>query len=191
METTNVANAPAERQASLLPTALVAAAFLAVAIVFVASSSSWYLAFKTVHVGFAVIWIGGGALLTILGLRAELSQDPAEMASLARSAAFAGERIFAPAGVVVLAMGIAMMVNGSLDWGQFWVDAGLVGFASTFVTGMAVLGPRAKKLHQLLATEGPASPATQAAIKQILLIARFDIAVLLLVVVDMVAKPFS
>ncbi len=191
MDNTSVATTPAERQASLVPTALIAVAFLAVAIAFVTSSSSWYLAFKTVHVGFAVIWIGGGALLTVLGLRAELSREPAELASIARSAAFAGERIFAPSGLVVLLMGVAMMVNGDLDWGQFWVDAGLVGFASTFVTGTAVLSPWAKKLRELLATAGPAAPETQAAIKQILLVARVDIAVLLLVVVDMVAKPFS
>ncbi len=88
-------------------------------------------------------------------------------------------------------MGVAMMVNGGLDWGQFWVDAGLVGFASTFVTGTAVLSPWAKTLRELLATAGPAAPETQAAIKQILLVARVDIAVLLLAVVDMVAKPFS
>ena len=76
MDNTSVATTPAERQASLVPTALIAVAFLAVAIAFVTSSSSWYLAFKTVHVGFAVIWIGGGALLTVLGLRAELSRNP-------------------------------------------------------------------------------------------------------------------
>jgi hypothetical protein len=40
-------------------------------------------------------------------------------------------------------------------------------------------------------TAGPTAPETQKAIREILLIARFDIAVLLLVVVDMVVKPFS
>jgi hypothetical protein len=40
-------------------------------------------------------------------------------------------------------------------------------------------------------TAGPLAPETQAAIKSILLIARFDMAVLALVVVDMVVKPFS
>jgi hypothetical protein len=35
------------------------------------------------------------------------------------------------------------------------------------------------------------APETQAAIRRILLIARFDVAVLLLVIADMVTKPFS
>ena len=39
---------------------------------------------------------GGGLALTILALWAERKQDPAEMAMLARQAAFIGERVFAP-----------------------------------------------------------------------------------------------
>ena len=42
----------------------------------------------------------------------------------------------------------------------------------------------------LVAEKGPEAPETQAAISQILLIARVDVAVLLLVIIDMVAKPF-
>ena len=60
----------------------------------------------------AVFWVGGGLLLTVLGLRAERSDDPAELATLARQAAFAGEKLFAPAGLLVLLMGIAMMITG-------------------------------------------------------------------------------
>ena len=37
----------------------------------------------------------------------------------------------------------------------------------------------------------PTAPETQAAIQRILLIARVDVAVLLLVVADMLMKPFS
>ena len=67
--------APAPR-ASIVPTAIIGLAFLAVAVLFL-WGSTWYFIFKTVHVLFAVIWIGGGALLTIYGLRAERAGDPA------------------------------------------------------------------------------------------------------------------
>jgi hypothetical protein len=43
----------------------------------------------------------------------------------------------------------------------------------------------------LLEEKGPTAPETQAAIQRILLIARVDVAVLLLVVADMLMKPFS
>jgi uncharacterized membrane protein len=189
MNTTAATTTP-ERRASLLPTALVAAAFLVVAIVF-CSTSSWYSTFKAVHVGFAVIWIGGGFLLTILGLIAERQADAEGMAAVAKQAAMVGEKLFTPASAIVLLAGIAMMINVNWGWGHFWVTAGLVGFASTFVTGLGFLAPRSKRLHELMQTAGPTAPETQAAISEILLIARIDIAVLLLVVVDMVVKPFS
>jgi hypothetical protein len=54
-----------------------------------------------------------------------------------------------------------------------------------------VLGPQAKRIGQMLETKGPTAPETQAAIRRILLVARVDEGVLLLVVADMVLKPFS
>ena len=103
------------------------------------------MAFKAVHVLAAVIWIGGGCLLMILGIAAERKRDPVELATVARQAAMVGEKFFAPAGIVVVTMGIAMMVNTNWGWGKFWVIAGLVGYAITFVTGVAVLSPRTKR----------------------------------------------
>jgi uncharacterized membrane protein len=185
----STAEAPAAR-ASQLPNALIGLAFLVVAIVF-AASSSWYDTFLTVHILFVVVWIGGGLFLTVNGILAERKRDPAEMVQLVKLAAFAGERIFAPAAIVVLAMGISMVLNAHYGFGHFWLIFGLLGFAASFVVGIGVLSPRARKLDTLLAGKGPDAPETQAAISEILLIARVDMAVLGLVIVDMVTKPFS
>ena len=84
-----------------------------------------------------------------------------------------------------------MVLSAHLGFGHFWIIFGLLGFLATFVVGIAVLGPRAKRLSVTLDEKGPDAPETQAAIGRILLIARADIAMLLLVVVDMVTKPFS
>jgi uncharacterized membrane protein len=151
----------------------------------------WYALFRVAHVVVAVFWVGGGMLLTVLGLRAERSKDPNEIATLVRQAVFAGEKIFAPAGGIVFLMGIALMINTNWGWGKFWVVAGLLGYAITFITGVAVLSPLARKVDALITEQGPAAPETQATIQRILLVARVDVAVLLLVVADMVTKPFS
>lgn len=175
-------------------TGVIAAVALAVAIVFVTQSGpgdSWYFAFKSVHVIAAVVWIGGGMLLVILGVAAEIKRDPAELATVARQAALVGERLFAPAGLVVLLMGIAMMLNTNWGWGKFWVIVGLLGYAATFITGVAVLSPMARKASRLIAEKGADDPETTAHIQRILLVARVDMAVLFLVIVDMVAKPFA
>src|SRR5260221_12166330 len=131
MDTPAAAPVTAERGTDVITYGLLAAVVV-IATIFAFSSNilpnHWYGIFKTVHVIFAVAWIGGGVLLTILGLRAQREKDPVVIVTVARQAAFAGEKIFAPAGLVVLLMGISMMINTSWGWGTFWVDAGLVGY---------------------------------------------------------------
>jgi uncharacterized membrane protein len=190
-----VETAPAESRSGAITLALLGAVVV-LAIVFAFSSSillpnNWYALFKAIHVVFAVIWVGGGTLIMILALRAERTLDPNEIVAIARQAAFAGERIFAPSGLIVFLMGIAMMVNTDFGWGKFWVILGLVGYAITFITGVAVLSPLAKKITASTAELGPSHPDTIALIKRILLVGRFDVAVLLIVVLDMVTKPFA
>jgi uncharacterized membrane protein len=194
METQHTVAAPAARRPSSAITAGIGIVVAIVALVFAFDSSwypHWYAFFRVVHVAVAVFWVGGGLTLTVLGLKAERANDPNEMATVARQAAFVGERLFAPAGLVVLLMGIAMMIHTDWGWGKFWVVIGLLGYAATFATGIGVLSPLAKRISTLLEEKGPDAPETQAAISRILLVARVDVGVLLLVVVDMVAKPFS
>ncbi len=169
---------------------------VAVAIIFAFSGSAdlpnnWYAIFKAIHVSVAVVWVGGGVLLTILGIRAQRENDPRAIVSIAREAAFVGEKIFAPAGLVVFLMGVAMMLNTNLGWGHFWVILGLLGYLSTFTVGIGVLSPLAKRIGESAESNGPEHPATLALIDRILLIARIDVAVLLVVVLDMVTKPFA
>ena len=193
MDTPASTAAPSTR-ASLQLTFIVLAAVAVLVAIFAASSSiygGWYALFKTVHVTFAIIWIGGGFLLTVLAIIAEQKNDPEEIAIVARQAAMVSERLFVPAGLVVFLMGISMMLNTDWGWGTFWVVAGLVGYALTFTTGLVVLSPLAKKIDASVSANGATHPDTIALIRRIMLVVRFDIALLLLVVADMITKPFS
>jgi uncharacterized membrane protein len=193
MDTPTAAVPAHERSSTALTAALLGGVAIGVAIFAFSSSypSDWYVVFKSIHVLMAVVWVGGGVLLMILAIAAERRSDPGELATVARQAAFVGERVFAPAGLIAFLMGVAMMLNTNWGWGKFWVVAGLIGYAATFVNGVAVLSPMAKRITVLIDEHGATSPEAQAAIQRILLIARIDVAVLLLVVADMVAKPFS
>jgi uncharacterized membrane protein len=187
------ASPPQDRSAGPV-TAIAGGVVLVVGILFISQAgwaTAWYSAFKAIHVLAAIIWIGGGALLTILGAIAVRKNDPVDMVTVARQAAMVGEKIFAPAGIVVVAMGVAMMANADFGWGQFWIIAGLVGYAITFTTGVGVLAPLARKVVAATEANGVEHPETIALVKRILLIARLDIALLFLVVVDMVVKPFA
>jgi uncharacterized membrane protein len=195
MDTTSATEIPQDSGASRRITIGVGVAVAAVGLVFALNTtdapSHWFAVFKLIHVGVAVFWVGGGIMLTVLALMAQTKHDPEELATVARQAAFVGERMFAPAGVIVLAMGITMVINDHIGFGTTWVIIGLVGYAMTFTTGIAFLSPRAKRVASLLETKGAAAVETQAAIREILLIARIDVGVLLIVVFDMLMKPFS
>jgi uncharacterized membrane protein len=176
------------RRASKTITLTAAALLLAGTLVFLLESDSWYLAFKAVHVLAAVLWVGGGTLLAVLAITAERDPDPARLLGVARQAEWAA-RIFIPASFTVLAMGIAMTINGDLDWGQFWLAFGLVAWAISTAIGVGFLTPRIKQLNALIQERGERDAAVQAAVQPILLAARIDIALLLLIVIDMTLKP--
>ena len=67
---------------------------LLVAVLFMlASPQDWYGAFKTIHVVFAVIWIGGGFLISALAFIAELEHDLEGRSILAKQAASVSQRV--------------------------------------------------------------------------------------------------
>lgn len=193
METTSRAPASDSKAGWITPAILLAIIGVGLLFAFKATdtSSTWFGIFKLIHVSVAVFWVGGGLLLTGLAIRAQRSKNPSELATIARQATFVGEKLFAPAGGVVLAMGILMVINQHTGFGKPWIDIGLTGWAISFVTGVAVLAPRSRKIVELFETAGDAAPETQTAIREIILIARLDVAVLLVVVMDMLMKPFS
>ncbi len=185
----------AEERTSGTLTFTLLAIVLAVVAIFAFNSSAvpdhWYGLFKAIHVTFAVLWVGGGTMITILAIVAERSNDPLQIANVARQAATVGEKFFAPVGLVTFLMGIAMMVNTNWGWGKFWVVVGLIGYLATFSIGLGLIAPTVKKLDAVIKANGPTHLDSIALIKRVMLIARCDSALLLIVVLDMVTKPFS
>src|SRR5262245_19976423 len=160
-------------------------------IVFGWAAPATFDVYKMVHVFAAVVWVGGGTTLDILVLLTERENDPLGLAALGQKIDFVATRVYVPASLLVLLFGILMMIKGDLDWGQFWIVAGLVGFAATFLTGVGFLTPQVKKLNAIATAKGPAHPEAQAQLQKVLVVARFDVALLLRIVADMTAKPFS
>jgi uncharacterized membrane protein len=195
MDTPATGSAASSRGTNNLTIAILAAVVV-IGVIFAFSSSTavpnnWYSLFKAGHVLFAVIWVGGGVSIMIHAIRAQRTYNPEDIVTIAKQAAFMGEKVFAPVGLVTFLLGIAMMINTSWGWGHFWIIAGLIGYASTFIVGVAILSPLAKKIDQSAEKNGPTHPETIALIERIMLIGRFDVAILMLVVLDMVTKPFA
>ena len=195
MDTPATGSAAPSRGTSNLTYAILAAVAI-IGVIFAFSGSAgvpnnWYSLFKAVHVLGAVIWVGGGVSIMIHAIRGQRAHKPEDIVTVAKQAAFMGEKVFAPVGLITFLMGIAMMINTSWGWGHFWIVVGLIGYASTFIVGIAILSPLAKKIDESAEKNGPTHPETIALIERLMLIARFDVAILMLVVLDMVTKPFA
>ncbi len=141
------------------------------------------------HIAAAIVWLGGGLAVQILAFRANRTDDSARMANIASEAEWIGTRIFLPASLSVLVLGIALTIDGPWDFGQTWIVLALIGFGLSFVTGAAFLGPESGRIAKLIAGEGPESPPVRARIERIFLISRIELVLLYLIVLDMVIKP--
>ena len=153
---------------------------------------TWYEWFKAGHVLASVAWVGGGATLALYAVLTVRERNPAEMASFARKAGLIGERVYTPLSLLVLGLGFGLMENGQSPWtyDQFFVIFALAGWGVSAATGMIFLGPEAGRLGKLMPTRPPDDPEIQARIRRILMFARADVILLLLIVFDMTAKPF-
>jgi uncharacterized membrane protein len=146
---------------------------------------TWYEFFLFVHITAAVIWLGGAFTFQMYGWVVRRGGDPGEIALFAGRAGHLSERMFVPASRTVILAGIALMINGNWDWGQLWVIFALVTFAASFLTGVLVISPMAKRIPVV----GPTTPAGQALIERLFTILRIDLCFMYAIVFAMVVKP--
>jgi uncharacterized membrane protein len=146
---------------------------------------TWYEFFLFVHITAAVIWLGGAFTFQMYGAVVRRGGDPGEIAVFAGRAGHLSERMFVPASLTVILAGIALMINGNWDWDQLWVIFALVIFAASFLTGVLVISPMAKRIPDA----GPTTPAGQALIERLFTILRIDLCFMYAIVFAMVVKP--
>jgi len=147
----------------------------------------WYSIVKFLHVGSAVIWVGGAFIMVILGARADRARNDNEIVAIVLQVAWAAERIYVPASIATLVFGLILATIGSL-WSNLWVILGLVGVATTVGLGIIVLTPLAKKVESGFKAGG-ATPGVVATCRELLTLAKFDLVLLFTVIADMVLKP--
>ena len=148
---------------------------------------SWYEFLLFLHITGAVIWLGGAFTFQMYGAAVRRGGDVDEIARFAGRAGVLGERMFVPASLVVVLAGVGLMIEGNWDWGRLWVVFALVTFAASFVTGLLVIGPMAKRIP----TVGPATPAGQELIRRLFTVLRIDLVYMYAIVFAMTVKPTS
>jgi uncharacterized membrane protein len=151
---------------------------------------TWYEFAKWVHVFTAVIWVGGDIMTQALAIRILRANDPIRMAGFARDVERVGIWLLTPASVLLLAFGFVLVEEG--DWGYpFWVIFGLAVLAVAAISGMAFFGPESGRIGKLIEQHGPEHPEAQRRLRRVIVYSRVTTLLLVLVVLDMVVKPFD
>jgi uncharacterized membrane protein len=149
-----------------------------------------YQIYKAIHVIAIVVWVGGDITLTTLGIVFERRNDGPTLAALGKMGTWIGTRVYTPTLFVVFAFGAAMMQKGNYDWwGVFWIDFALVGWAIAALVGVGFVGPELGRIDKAAQELGPTSAEVGRRVKRLFFVFRFDTALLILIVIDMVAKP--
>ena len=146
----------------------------------------WYTLFKFVHVAAAIIWIGAGFGMVVLGVAAKRAGDRDASLRVIQQVIFMAPRVFMPASIAAFVFGLIVAFLG--HWNALWIWLGLIGFAASFVSGNFLIRPRAEQFGMRYSTEGN-SDALNDLGTELLSIAEFDYVVLFVIVADMVYKP--
>jgi uncharacterized membrane protein len=148
---------------------------------------TWYSFLLFAHVAMAVIWIGGGLMMQLFGIRASRLGDRARLANLGEDIAFIGPRLFVPASLLAFLTGILLVIDSDFyGFGDDWIVIGLVLYATTFLTGLLFLGPESGRVGKLTA-EG--SPEAGPRMARFIMLVRLDLVLLFLMLYDMTVKP--
>lgn len=92
-----------------------------------------------VHVVSAMLWVGGGVMLSLFAMRA-MAGGARSMSDFARTLAYVGLRVMMPAVVLVLVTGVWMVVvDSEFSFSQLWVRLGLGLFVVAFLVGAVYL----------------------------------------------------
>jgi uncharacterized membrane protein len=144
------------------------------------------------HIGGAIVWVGGAITLQILAILIIRSDDLNRLAQFAGDTESIGLRVFMSASLVVLVCGIGLVIKGAWGFGHFWVVLGLAAFVFCFLSGLLYISPHSGKAKELIeANKGVATEAVAERIKNILTASRIELGILVLIVFLMVFKPGS
>ena len=150
---------------------------------------SYYEILLFLHIGAAIVWLGGGAMLQALVMRAERTTDDVLVKKLAENAKWLAQRVFIPSSIAVLVLGILLTIEGPWAFDQLWIVLGLLGYAASFLTGILFLEPEGKRIDAAMSEHGPRSTQAVYHVRRINVVQRVELTILFLVVAVMALKP--
>ena len=148
---------------------------------------SYYEVLLFLHIAAAAAWLGSGFFLQMLVFRADKAGDAPLLQGIASNSGWMAQRIFIPASLVVLVVGVLLTIEGPWSFDDLWIVLGLAGYAFSFLTGIGFIEPEGKRIAA--AMEAGDSNRARFHIARINTVSRLELVVLYLVLGAMALKP--
>lgn len=137
-----------------------------------------------------IAWVGGGLALVVLHALALRSDDYDGLATAVRQSRVLGTWLYGPASLVTAATGIALVATeDAFGFTDLWIIMGLAGVVLGPTLQMTVADRARSRYLALMADYGDGGTRLRAAARAVTLLNALDIALLLLIVWAMYAKP--
>ncbi len=146
--------------------------------------------FLMLHILAAVLWVGGGVTLHVLGRVALASGDRQRMLQFSRDANHIGPRFYAPLSIVLLICGFVLVNKENWDMSEPFVSIAMAGWVISFLIGVGYYARAGKQQEAIVEKGGLDSPEFLALYKQVANVNAIETLILVLIVLDMTWKPF-
>jgi uncharacterized membrane protein len=148
---------------------------------------SWYELLLSLHILAIATWFGSGLAITAMAFMS-LKTGPEAFGTFMLPATKWAGRAHPAAGVILLITGFALVADADWDF-DAWLILGLIGLVAAMGVGGALIGRTGDAMVKRM--EGGAITAEElsAGARKVLLYARIELVILVLVIADMVAKP--
>jgi uncharacterized membrane protein len=151
---------------------------------------SRYDLYLAIHIVAAMVWVGTAFAMVTLATRAVVARDRDRVMTFVREGDWLGLHVFLPTNVLVATSAALLIREGGWGYGQLWIRLGLLGFAVSFVVGVAVFAPGWGRVLRT-ARNGAGTPDVEPAVRRLLMVSWLDLGWLLSIVFVMTVKPAS
>ena len=148
---------------------------------------SWYELLLSLHILSIATWFGSSAAITAMGFMS-LKTGPEAFGTFSLPATKWAGRAHPAAGVLLLLTGFAMVADADWDF-ETWLILGLIGLVVAMGIGGALIGRTAEGMVKRIEAGSMTAEELSTDARRLLLYTRIELVILVLVIVDMVAKP--
>lgn len=144
----------------------------------------------TLHIVGVVGWVGTLLAFDVVGTRVRARADHAQAVTFAADHALLTRAVAVPGALVVLLTGGWLMRESDLQLGRdWWLGTGIGAWIVAFLGSTMLRGPALARVVRLAAEHGPDDEDVRWRLRQVLLIARGELLLLVVALVVMVLTP--